>query len=94
MNALLPRGIAESANDRRMSEKNVHPDFSPECLRGFLSRSGFEVVYMGLDPCYKTTGLKRAKDGLDFRAWGLLYALFGIHCYQTLLVVARSRTLP
>jgi SAM-dependent methyltransferase len=65
--------------------------FSPECLRDFLSRSGFDVVYMGPDPCYTTTGFRRVKDGLDFRFWGLLYALFGRYCYQTVCFVARAR---
>ncbi len=79
-------GIADALAEIHLSH------FSPECLRDFLSRSGFDVVYMGADPCYTTTGFKRFKDGLDFRFWGLLHLLFGCYCYQTVCFVARSRT--
>ncbi|MGH9678442.1 MAG: class I SAM-dependent methyltransferase, partial [Candidatus Acidiferrales bacterium] len=33
--------------------------FSPESLHFLLSRSGFETVYVGPDPCYTTTGFNR-----------------------------------
>jgi SAM-dependent methyltransferase len=65
--------------------------FSPECLSHVSSRSGFEVVYVGPDPCYTTTGLRRVKDTLEFWLFHLLYVLGGPFCYQTVLLLARYR---
>jgi SAM-dependent methyltransferase len=66
--------------------------FSPECLRRFLSREGFDAVFMGPDPCHTTTGLQRLKDDMDFHIWRML-ALFGWHGYQTISVIARRAEL-
>lgn len=66
--------------------------FSPECLRELLTRSGFDVVYVGFDTCYTTTGVRRLVDTADFLTWGVLYRVFGVFCYENMLMVARSRT--
>ena len=64
--------------------------FSVVSLRALLSQNGFEIVYLGPDPCHATTGCVRVRDDVDLQAWRLFSAAGGEHCYETILLVARK----
>jgi SAM-dependent methyltransferase len=65
--------------------------FSAEGLARFLEKQGFEVMYVGPDPCYTQTGFRLVRPMLDFEFWRLGQSLFETFNYEAVMIISRRR---
>jgi SAM-dependent methyltransferase len=68
--------------------------FTPQVLRSFLERNGFEVVEDTLDRFYAESGGARLKNDIFYRIGMAARKLFGVNFYSTILAIARKNGPP
>jgi len=67
--------------------------FTPKVLHRLLQTAGFSLIENTLDPYYVATGIAKLKADIYYYLCNALLRLFKVNAYDTMLLIARKRSI-